>query len=332
LYLLRAAPPEDEISAAAYLDRVAAGVRAHGLVAEPVVAAGRPADVVVHEAAAREVDLIVMTTHGRSGPGRWVLGSVADEVLHRTARPVLLVRSGQAVTSERPHRIVVPLDGSELAERALLHARALAGPGGELLLYQALAPITPVVPDAGPDSLWTEMMEDTTAEALAYLERVAAPLRAAGYGARTAVDFGPAASLIAEYARREQADLIVVSSHGRSGTARWLLGSVADELVRSSPVPLLLLRPLLAVANATLPLARPQVTVLDGAPPPPMTLALSGRQVQLVRLGLESLLWDTRHEDDLAGEIRALLDRLPSGDQITPQQRLGSTKPNRLSR
>src|SRR6478609_1242959 len=97
LYLVRAAPPEDEALATAYLARIAADVRARGLVAEPVVAPGRPADVVVQQAAERAVDLIVMTTHGRSGPGRWVLGSVADAVLHRTARPMLLVRSGQPV-------------------------------------------------------------------------------------------------------------------------------------------------------------------------------------------------------------------------------------------
>ena len=105
--------------------------------------------------------------------------------------------------------------------------------------------------------------------------------------------------------------MIVVSSHGRSGTARWLLGSVADELVRASPVPLLLLRPLIATAEVPPPLAHPLVTPLAGPVPRPTALALSGRQVQLVRLALESLLRDTRHEDDLVGEIRALLDPLP---------------------
>jgi nucleotide-binding universal stress UspA family protein len=94
LYLVRAAAPEDEALAAAYLARIATEVRARGLVAETVVATGRPADVVVGEAAKRAIDLIVMTTHGRSGPGRWVLGSVADEVLHNAPAPVLLVRSG----------------------------------------------------------------------------------------------------------------------------------------------------------------------------------------------------------------------------------------------
>ena len=72
----------------------------------------------------------------------------------------------------------MPLDGSELAERVILHARALAGPSGTLLLYRTLAPFAPVDPDADPDSMWTEVMEDTSAEALAYLERVATPLRA----------------------------------------------------------------------------------------------------------------------------------------------------------
>ena len=81
-----------------------------------------------------------MSTHGLSGRGRGVLGSVADQVLHRTARPVLLVQGDQAPSSPWPGRILVPLDGSELAEDALVNARALAGGGGEILLYEAIAP------------------------------------------------------------------------------------------------------------------------------------------------------------------------------------------------
>ncbi len=312
LYLLTAAAPEDAARATSYLARIAAAVREQGLVAEPIVAAGRPAEAVVREAAAREANLLVMTTHGRSGPGRWVLGSVADEVLHRTTRPVLLVRLGQPAPPRRPRRVLVPLDGSELAERALVHARALVGPGGTLLLYQALAPATPVVEHPAPDSYWAESMEQTRAATLAYLEALAGPLRAAGYDVRTAAAFGVPAQRIAEHARAEQADLIVLSSHGRSGAARWLLGSVADELLRAAPVPLLLLRPLAAPAEAIPASARPRLTRLADPLPPPATLALSGREVQLVRLALEGLLWGARHEATVADEIRALLDRLPA--------------------
>src|SRR5262249_3915791 len=185
---------------------------------------------------------------------------------------------GQCALAGRPRRVLVPLDGSALAEQALGHARAIAGTDGEILLYQVLAPATPIMTDAGPISLWTDVLEDSRAEALQYLDRLAAGPRAAGYHVRTAVDYGVPALRIAEHAREQQADLIIVSSHGRSGAARWLLGSVADELVRSAPAPLLLLRPLLAVAQRPLAEVVPAGPALDQTPlPPPAGVSLRGR-------------------------------------------------------
>ena len=92
LYLVQAVAPDGEAAAARYLEGVVVGLRARGLDAEQVLAHGRPAEVVVQEAERRQADLIVMSTHGRSGPGRWVLGSVADRVLHGATMPLLLVR------------------------------------------------------------------------------------------------------------------------------------------------------------------------------------------------------------------------------------------------
>ena len=127
LYLVRAVAASNEPEARRYLKRLAVYLREHGVVVEAQALRGQPVAVVVEEAARREVDLIVMSTHGRAGAGRWVLGSVADEVLHRTACPVLLLRTGQAGLAARPRRVLVPLDGSELAEHALAHATSLVG-------------------------------------------------------------------------------------------------------------------------------------------------------------------------------------------------------------
>ena len=312
LYLLRAAPPEEEGTAASYLETVADHLRARGLVVETLTVPGDPTEAIVWEAAHRDVDVVVMATHGRGGVGRGLLGSVADQVLHRMALPVLLVRADQPALVGRPRRVLVPLDGSELAEQALVHARAAVGTQGEILLYQAVAPATPIVEPMTRDSAWAEMWENTQADALRYLEEVATPLRAAGYRVRTAAEHGVPAERIARYARQEQVDLIVVSSHGRSGAARWLLGSVADDLLRHAPAPLLLLRPLLAMAQRPLAEARLGASALSTTPlPPPTTLRLSGEQVRLVRLALESLLWDVTREERLAAEIQALLDQLP---------------------
>jgi hypothetical protein len=103
--------------------------------------------------------------------------------------------------------------------------------------------------DAGDAAAWGDIVEEAYAEAQRYLEEKAAALGAAGHRVRVETGHGWPAQRIAEYARQENVDLIVLSSHGRSGAARWLLGSVADELVRTAPVPLLLLRPLLAATD-----------------------------------------------------------------------------------
>src|SRR5579884_2060783 len=273
LYLVRAAPPAEQAAALAYLQEVAQRLQAQGVSVEPRVLAGPPAEAIAQEALRCQADLLVLATHGRTGIARWALGSVADALLHQVATPSLLVRPGQRRWEARPRRVLVPLDGSELAERALEPAAALAATAGELLLYQVLPPAAATAADLEHDPSWSTILAEIRAEALRYLERVAERLRTAGYRVRTATDYGEPAACIAEYARREEADLIVLSSHGRSGLARWLLGSVADALVRLAPVPLLLLRPLLA-ARLAAPTGAPAE-----APPAPSQPAPSGALV-----------------------------------------------------
>jgi nucleotide-binding universal stress UspA family protein len=249
LYLVRAAPPGDIAIAADYLARVAADLRARAVKVETYAVEGPAAETILAEAARRDADAIVMTTHGRTALGRWVLGSVADQVLHRTARPLVLVRADQPLVVDRPRRVLVPLDGSPLAEPALVHAQAIARTDGEILLQRVVGPATPLAMDPGGAAVWGEMVEEAYAEAQRYLEEKAAALSGAGHHVRIEAAHGSPAQRIAEYARQESVDLIVLSSHGRSGAARWLLGSVADELVRTAPAPLLLLRPLLAATD-----------------------------------------------------------------------------------
>jgi nucleotide-binding universal stress UspA family protein len=315
LYLVRAAPPDEQAAALAYLQQVAQRLQAQGMSVEPRVLTGPAAEAIAYEALRCQADLMVLATHGRTGIARWVLGSVADALLHQIATPCLLVRPGQRRWEGRPRRVLVPLDGSELAERALEPATALAAPEGELLLYQVLPPAAATAADLEHDPTWSEILEEIRAEVLRYLERVAERLRTAGYRVRTATDYGEPAACIADCARREEADLIVLSSHGRSGLARWLLGSVADALVRRAPVPLLLLRPLLAARPAA-PERQP------AAEAPPITLELSGQEVALLRLALETLLARAGSAPGLAPALRALLARLPApmamGEEPSP--------------
>src|SRR5581483_5924763 len=244
----RAARRRAEVELGAIVEQL----QQEGLAAEAHVSSKAAPEAIVDAARQQHADLIVMSTHGRSGIGRWLYGSVADRVLQRTRVPVLLVPPSceRTCPAEGALRVLVPLDGSELAERALVYARAVAGTAGEILLYQVLPPSVPIDDGDLLAPYWTEVFAEARADVLRYLEGVAAPLRAAGCRVRVAVEHGAAAQRIAEYARREKVDLVVLSSHGRAGVARWLLGSVAEELLREAPTPLLLVRPQAEVMHA----------------------------------------------------------------------------------
>jgi nucleotide-binding universal stress UspA family protein len=243
----RAARRRAEVELGVVVDQL----RQEGLTAEARVSSKAAPEAIVDAARQQHANLIVMSTHGRSGIGRWLYGSVADRVLQRTRVPVLLIPPSceRTCPAEGALRLLVPLDGSELAERALGFARAVAGTAGEVLLYRVLPPSVPIDDGDPLDPYWTEVFAEARANVLDYLESVAAPLRAAGCRVRLAVEHGARAQRIAEYARREKVDLVVLSSHGRAGVARWLLGSVAEELLRDGRTPLLLLRPLAEAAH-----------------------------------------------------------------------------------
>jgi len=145
--------------------------------------------------------------------------------------------------SVRPTRgVLVPLDGTALAEEALAIGASLARrAGAPLHLVSAVEPMLETVRREFPDLAERET-QDETAERRGYLERVAEMVRAARPGVvRTAVLGGEPGAAIARYAAREQLDWIVLTTHGRGRVARWALGSVADTLLRRSETPLLLL-------------------------------------------------------------------------------------------
>src|SRR5688572_25334715 len=122
-----------------YLEHAAATLRERGASVETAIGSGNPAAEIVRIAHENAADLLVMSTHGRSGPGRWIYGSVADEVLRRAGAPVMLVTpdAHNDLTPERPAPILVPLDGSGLGEAALPPAREWAAKlGAELILLR----------------------------------------------------------------------------------------------------------------------------------------------------------------------------------------------------
>ena len=215
---------------------------------QQVVRHGPPSEAIVDYAAEGDIRQIVMTTHGRTGISRWTHGSVAERVLQSASVPVLMVRAEEGNLHITPtqvslRRILVPLDGSTVAEQVLPPATGIAQAlDAKMILFQV--PIIHVSGSLSGD--WYlpihGILETATQDAEAYLDGVAAGLREEGVTVSTAMRIGGVADSIIGYARANQVDLIAMCTHGRTGLGRWLLGSVADRVLRGSRVPILLVR------------------------------------------------------------------------------------------
>lgn len=233
--------------AQAYLSALATGLSGQGLSVKMATPYGDAAEAILLEIGLRGVDLVVMCTHGRSGLGRWIYGSVAEKVLAHSPAPVLLVHpTGEIVTlgpESARASILVPLDGSTFAETALPHAAALARMlGGTLHLVRAVE--LPMAAYSYPGvGLVQESLEEEHHEAESYLEEVAQRLRSDGLSVQTIVREGWPADIIAYRGAELGSRLIVMATHGRTGIVRLLLGSVALAVIRRSPLPVLLIRP-----------------------------------------------------------------------------------------
>jgi nucleotide-binding universal stress UspA family protein len=198
-------------------------------------------------------DAIVMTSHGHGAFARFWLGSVADSLVRQSTVPTLLVRPRDdqaADLSGRPfvHRVVVPLDGSDLAETAVGPATQLAG------TCAAALDLVMVVEDLSDEALHriridshetaTAYPEAVVARAEEYLDKVAERPRASHLKVTAkAIRHGSPAAAVLEYAGAHGNAVIALATHGRGGVRRLLLGSVADKLIRGATLPVLVCRP-----------------------------------------------------------------------------------------
>lgn len=140
-------------------------------------------------------------------------------------------------------KILVALDGSELAEAALPHVQKLASdPESEIVLLRVS--VDPAAEFSFSDPhIADNIIQELEAETLAYLQSARSKLQRAGFRTSFLVGQGAIAETILHTAAEIQADVIVMSTHGRSGVRRWLLGSVADRVVTHSDIPVMLIRP-----------------------------------------------------------------------------------------
>jgi nucleotide-binding universal stress UspA family protein len=236
-------------TAKADMDEAEALLSGSGVTVEQMVAEGEPDEEIVAAAARRGVQMIAMASHGRGAVGRAIFGSVADRVARTAPVPVLILRppDEDVVPSVAVSRIVVPLDGSEIAARALPVASELAehlaAPVHVIRAVDAALslPMASGVFGAGPvvdanvtDQIW----EEAEAEARSTVTAAVSQLQSEGVDASGGIVIGSPFFAISEAI--EPGDLLTLTSHGRGGVRRWLLGSVAEKLVREAKAPVML--------------------------------------------------------------------------------------------
>lgn len=139
-------------------------------------------------------------------------------------------------------KILVPLDGSELSISILDHVIAIASDCRvpEVVLMRVREPLDPTVIETLDAKIAVELDEAYREDAASYLEKIAGTLKKKGINAKIEVLAGNPAEEIIKYIQSRGVDLVIMSTHGRSGISRWVFGSVADKIIRNSPVPVLI--------------------------------------------------------------------------------------------
>jgi nucleotide-binding universal stress UspA family protein len=211
---------------------------------------GSPAEQIVDYAVKSDIDLVVMSTHGQSGIKRWTLGSVSEKVVRAINCPIALIRAHIPLKDIRKrelfNRVLVPLDGSMEAEQAVFCISEIAAKlKMEVILFQVLVRGYPVVSTSGGGGYGLVMYSEQQIESdkvftQNYLDKIGAQLKPQGVIVKTEIRFGNAAEEIIKYAEELSIDLVAMSTHGRSGIRRWVLGSVAEKVLYEGSSPLLL--------------------------------------------------------------------------------------------
>ncbi|HUX85598.1 MAG TPA: universal stress protein, partial [Chloroflexota bacterium] len=214
---------------------------------ENVVVSGDAATQIVEEARSESVDLIVMSSHGRSGLGEWVYGSVAGAVIRGVSTPVLVIPRGctRSWSEGQTGRILVPLDGSETSVEVLAPALSFAQAlNAEVILLRLVSPVKYVSVEGYPDPVSVPIEGVGAGEAEGYLNAIALDLRKTfpRVSVMVAEADEPARGIVAA-AREQDVSAIAMATHGRGALSRLVMGSVATGVTRQAEVPVLLVRP-----------------------------------------------------------------------------------------
>ena len=239
-----------------YVKSMQAGLSGKGAKVRGQVIEGAAAEAILEVARKENAGMIAMTTHGRSGLGRWTMGSVAEKVARSSDVPVLIVRSFREAAGggaeslpaqELPfRRILVPVDGSPTSLAVVGAAKELALLfNSEVLVLHVWPPVGPLyvlpgVPvfSTNPKAIFSAPPADQD-KVTAQVDEL---FRQAGLNVTRLSTDGDVAAEIIDRSKTMGADLIALGTHGRSGVSRWVLGSVAERVLRHASVPVLLVR------------------------------------------------------------------------------------------
>jgi nucleotide-binding universal stress UspA family protein len=217
---------------------------------ESAILVGDPAEKTVEYADRENINLIVMSTHGRTGLTRWAMGSVADRVLRSTKKPLALIRAKNIQTNISRRisirKVLVTLDGSEQSEKVIPYIEELASRiKAEVVLLHVLEPTYYIYTVGGfhYDTYSEKQRKSMRIFYKDYLHGIAEGFRKRGIAIKCQLMFGSASEVIVNFADKAQADFVAMSTHGRSGISRWVLGSVVERVLRAGNTSLFLVRP-----------------------------------------------------------------------------------------
>lgn len=241
---------QEQVRTQEYLNGIA--TQFDGVEVQTVIPSGRPEVEILHVVDHADDPIVVMSSHGRSGFNRLLVGSVASRVVTSAECPVVVVHASDegepASDIGSIESILVPLDGSEFAENALEAVQKTLA-SKKLQIHLVRMPETvrwasmPDAAGAASYQMFETYMEAATEEAQLYLAKVAARLEKRGHSVNWEVRVGIIADEIAAAALEHNVDLVVIATHGRTGFRRVVMGSVAERVLREIPTPLMMVRP-----------------------------------------------------------------------------------------
>lgn len=258
LHLLRVVPPLmmaleptlytetihlGEEEAQAYLAAVAADLSKDNVPVFWAAKTGAVAETIIGYAQENEIQFLVISSHGRSGLSRWVYGSITEKVLRQACCATLVIREQVEQVHGVFQKILVCLDGSEMAEQVLEPALIMAQcTQAELILLQVVQPANLLFDLDTPDQAQESITALARGDAEAYLQALLKQLPDIGSPISTRIIVGPPADAIIDEAAALGVDLIAMSSHGRSGLSRWVYGSVTEKVLRGAKCATLIIR------------------------------------------------------------------------------------------